>query len=465
MTFRLGAGLDCLTMGSTAAKLVASTCLLLSCLVAASSASAAPAITGTFPVASEIDSNNKIVAGPDGNVWLTVGGGINDVARVTPAGQVEEFDLPEVSGTNGIAVGPDGNLWVPTVNKVTKFSPGNPVGTAQTFTDNFINNGGQIVTGPDGQLWVASQNSLVHFSTENPEAPQSVALEGAELAPKDIDVAGSLVVVADGSGENRIATFTTAGVQKDFAIGGPSQGVAGGPSGQIAFSAPLAVPEMSGLISPPNAPQSFELLGDPFGVDLGEDGAYWIVQFAFGQLARVSVDGQLTFPITGLPLESARQITAGPGGTLWVTLTKNEAKGVEPAVVRISGVEPPPAPEPSSSGPTPGSTSNPAPPPPRLDTKILTAPKRVVKTRKKRAKVKFRFTSNVANAGFECGLKKISSRRVVKLSAVLPKFQACKSPKVYKLRPGRYTFYVRATAGNDKPSNPARYWFAVVHPR
>ncbi|HSC21360.1 MAG TPA: hypothetical protein VLC07_06490, partial [Solirubrobacterales bacterium] len=177
-------------MGSTAAKLVLSVCLLIGCLLAPAAASAAPAITGTFPIASELEANNKIVAGPDGNVWLTVGG-TNDVAKVTPAGQVEEFDLPEISGTDGIAVGPDGNLWVPTINKVTKFSPGNPVGTAQTFTDNFINNGGQIVTGPDGLLWVASQNSVVHFSPANPEGAQSVTLEG-ELAPKDIDVAGSL---------------------------------------------------------------------------------------------------------------------------------------------------------------------------------------------------------------------------------------------------------------------------------
>src|SRR5206468_9458688 len=100
-------------MGRTAAKLVVSLCVLCGCLFAAGSATAAaPVVSGTFPLASEIDSNNKIVAGPDGNVWLTVGGG-NDVAKVTPTGQVEEFDLSEISGTNGIAVGPDGNLWVP----------------------------------------------------------------------------------------------------------------------------------------------------------------------------------------------------------------------------------------------------------------------------------------------------------------------------------------------------------------
>jgi len=450
-------------MGSTAAKLVASICVLLGCLLAASSAAAAPAVTGTFPVASEIDTNNKIVAGPDGNVWLTVGGA-NDVAKVTPAGQVEEFDLPGISETNGIAAGPDGNLWVPTTNKVTKFAPGDPVGSAQTFTVNLINNGGQIVTGPDGLLWVASQNSLVHFSTADPEGAQTVTLEG-ELAPKDIDVAGPLIVIADQSGGNRVVTFTTAGTQKDFAIDGPSQGVAGGPNGQIGFSAPLAVPEKAGLISPPNPPQSFELLGDPFGVAFGDDGAYWIVQFAFGQLARVTTDGQLTFPITGLPLESARQITAGPGGTLWVTLTKNEAKGVEPAVVRISGVEAPLAPQPQTGGGGSTPTSTSGPPPPPLDTKLLKTPKKVVKTRKKKAKVKFGFAATTAGAGFECGLKRYPDSGAIKLVRVPPKFKVCKSPKVYKLGPGRYSFFVRAVTASDKDRKPAGFSFAVVRAR
>ncbi|HET7417296.1 MAG TPA: hypothetical protein VFJ61_06705 [Solirubrobacterales bacterium] len=441
-------------MRSPAAKLVALACMLLGCLVGSGSAVAAPAVTGTFPIASEIDANNKIVAGPDGNVWLTVGGGTNDVAKVTPAGQVEEFDLPGISGTNGIAVGPDGNLWVPTTNKVTKFAPVNPVGSAQSFTVNLINNDGQIVTGPDGLLWVASQNSVVHFSAANPEAAEAVALAG-ELAPKDIDVAGSLLVIGDQSGGNRVVTYTTAGVQKDFPIDGPSQGVAGGLDGQIAFSAPLATPEKAGLISPPNPAQSFELLGDPFGVTFGADGAYWIVQFAFGQLARVTTDGGLTTPITGLPLEAARQITAGPDGTLWVTLQKNEAKSVSPAVVRVSGVSqlaPPLIPvEPDTRTPNPIAEVKQSAP-----ETTLGKSKKVFKTHGKKAEVKFHFSSSDTGASFECALRK---KRKGKLTAA--KYKGCKSPKAYKIAPGRYVFLVRAVNGGGVDQSPAARPFKV----
>ncbi len=45
---------------------------LFASLLLAASAGAAPKIEGEFNVSS-VDSNTKIAAGPDGNVWLTLG--------------------------------------------------------------------------------------------------------------------------------------------------------------------------------------------------------------------------------------------------------------------------------------------------------------------------------------------------------------------------------------------------------
>lgn len=44
---------------------------LLALAVAAPPALAAPTIDGEFPVTG-LDANNKIVQGPDGNIWVTV---------------------------------------------------------------------------------------------------------------------------------------------------------------------------------------------------------------------------------------------------------------------------------------------------------------------------------------------------------------------------------------------------------
>ena len=428
-------------MRSHATKLAAVLAAMAVLLLGAASAGAAPFVDGTFPLGSEVGTNNKIVAGPDGNVWLTVEGGTKDVARVTPAGQVTEFELDGVEGAQGIAPGPEGNLWVPTINQVTRFSPADPENTDKTFTIATIANDGQIVAGPDGFMWVASNENVDRFNPADPEGQkQNFAVAG--LKPKDIDVAGSLVAIADSDAEkSRIVTFPAGGTQTDFPIAGGSQGVAGGPAGQIAYSAPLADPEQVGLITLPGPAQPIPVPGDPFGVVFGPDGAYWVVQFAQGGLTRFTTTGATSF-LGGLPVESARQIAAGPGNTLWVTLTKNEAKGVVPSVARISGVDP--------------EIVKPPPPAAVPQTKIDKGPKRVVKTRKRKARVKFRFSSTTPGVGFQCALTKLKGKKT--RPAI---FKGCRSPKSYRLRPGRYRFQVRAVNAGVPDPTPAVRKFKI----
>jgi hypothetical protein len=404
----------------------------------AATATAAPAVNGTFLVPG-VETNNKIVAGPDGNMWVTVNDGANDVARITPAGEVKAFELENVSGATGIAV-EGANLWVSFGTGVAKFSPADPKGTTQK-TELGINGAESLVLGPNGEIWVAANEKVIHFPPADPTKATPIPVE--KMVAKDIDVAGSLLVIADQGEKNRIVTLTTAGVEKDFAIGGGSQGVAGAPSGQVAFSAAGAKPEQSGLIAPPNPAQSFELLGDPFGVAFGADQAFWIVQFAIGQLTRVDAAGQRS-TLGSFPKETARQIAAGPGNTLWVTLVKNEAQKVEPSVVRISGVELAPPPPPP----------NPAP-----ETTIAKRPGKMVKTFGKTAKVSFRFKSSIAGSSFECALTKLRKGK----KQAPAKFKVCKSPRTYRLRPGRYSFQVQAIAAGVTDASPAVRTFRVRH--
>ncbi|HET9198255.1 MAG TPA: hypothetical protein VFN92_08395 [Solirubrobacterales bacterium] len=428
-------------MGSHAAKLVAGLCVLVGLLVPAA-AVAAPAVNGVFPLDS-LGINNKIVAGPDGSMWVTLSVG-KDVARISPDGQIQEFEIEGVEhDAEGIAVGPDGNLWVPTINEVTRFAAGDPEGTDQAFALNKIAASGQIAGGPDGRLWVASNNSLVHFDPADPVGTeQAVAIEG-NLSPKDIDAAGSLIAVADANA--RVATFTTAGVQVDYTLKGNPQGVAGGPNGQIAFSQQSQEPEEVGTIDPPGQAQGREIDGDPFGVALGPDGAYWIARSARAELIRLSTTGEVT-TLPGLPDKYfPRQVAGGPGGTVWVTM---EIPGENiAAVARVTGVEGPPKGNP------------PLPPEVAPETKIKTGP-RVVKTRGQRAKVKFAFSSPTAGVAFQCSLTKLKGKK----TKAAP-FKGCKSPKRYKLRPGRYRFQVRALNGGVPDPTPAVRKFKIVRIR
>lgn len=448
-------------MRSLGPKLLTAAIVLAVALVWVPTAGAAPTVSGKFELGTEIETNNKITAGPDGNMWFTLPG--KKVGMISPAGIVQEFELAKIENTIGIAAGPEGRIWVVSIGKALSFLPANPTGTEELFESPLINAQPQIVLGPEGLFWVASNNKVAKFSPKDFNGSiKEVALTGA-LSPKDIDVAGSLIAIADTEvvpvvETSRVVTFTPAGVQKDFTIPGPSQGLAGASTGQIAYSAPLAKPEQSGLITPPNPASAFELIGDPFGVAYGADQAFWIVQFAAGQLTRVASTGQ-TSALAGLPIESARQIAAGPGNTLWVTLIKSE-KGKVPvsAIARISGVELPPPPPPTTTTTNPVTvTEKPVP-----DTKVGKAPKKVVKVASGKATVTFTFSSTVAGSTFECRLVKSPVGKAKKKKTPVGSFSSCRSPKVLKLAPGKYRFAVRAVANGAADPTPAERAFRVL---
>ena len=415
---------------------------LVTSLLVAASAAAAPTIEGEFDVSS-VDSNTKIAAGPDGNVWLTLGfnEGGKDVAKITPSGEVTEYELGSFANLWSITAGPDGNLWVAHNGGVTTFSPGSPEASTTTPITEIVGSNA-MVTGPDGNLWVATDNNLVRIPPGNPATFK--VFPAPLLSPKDIDVAGSLLAIADFNGQ-QIVTATTQDPPtfEKYPLPGGSQGVAGSPDGQIAMTIPGASPEAIGLMTPPNGPQTTELLGDPFGVTFGPDGAFWIAQFAFGAVVRVTPDNQIT-TLSGLHKEGPRQITAGPSNTLWVTVETEGGSEKPDKVAKVGGVETPP-------------TGNPTTPP---GTRIGKSPAKKVKTKRKRARVKFRFFSEPPGASFECALTRLKKKG--KGKAPKPRFKPCKSPKVYRVKPGRYRFQVRAVAEGLADPTPAKRSFKVV---
>lgn len=410
-------------------------------LVGAAPAAAAPAVSGEFDVPG-LGNNNKIVQGPDGNMWVTTGGGGKDVARITPAGQVEEFAVEAIT-PSGITVGPEGRLWVARSGGLVSFEPGNPTGTKQVHNIALIGNQPSVVLGSDNNLWVVGEGkeSVVRVPPGSPAGATAFPVAGLS-APKDIDAAGALLVIA---GFEHIFAVNTAGaVVGDQKIAGQAQGVGGNPNGQYAFTQPVNPPKEIGLLSPGAAPIVRSAEGtDPFGITLGSDGAYWSPEFISDGLTRITADGTVS-GITGFAKASGpRQIAAGPGNTLWVTLEMTKKVG------RVSGLEPPVAPPP--------------PPPVAPQTKIDKGPKGQVPTTRKKAAVTFRFSSTSAGATFQCRVKKLRKKGAKKATgSKAPGFKACKSPKKLKLKPGRYRFEVRAVLGGVVDPTPAKRSFRVV---
>lgn len=415
---------------------------LLTLAVCATPAAAVPVVDGEFDVPG-LGSNNKLVQGPDGNMWVTLDGAARDVARITPAGEVKEFNLGALNPL-GITVGPEGLIWIARNGGVVSFDPADPEGTKKDTAVALVGTTPSIVLGPDGNLWATNEDKLAKIPPANPAAATEVPVPGLSQA-KAIDAAGALIVVA---GFEHIFAVSTAGaVVGDQKISGQAQGVGGNPNGQYAFTQPVETPKEIGLLSPTAAPIILSAEGtDPFGIALAADGAYWSPEFISDGLMRMTADGQLS-ALAGFAKESGpRQIAAGPGNTLWVTLETTKKVG------RVSGVDPALAP---ILAPSPNVVV------PR--TNIRKGPKGKVTTKHKRARVSFRFGSPDAGARFQCRVKRLPKQGTRKaMASKAAKFKGCKSPRSYRLKPGRYRFEVRAVLAGVPDRTPAKRSFRVV---
>jgi virginiamycin B lyase len=177
---------------------------------------------------------SDIAVGPDGNLWFAEGGRFK-VGRITTAGQIAEFDLPQGAGSpTAIAAGPDGNLWftesgvprigrITTNGQVTEF----PLGGAREFW------GGGIAPGPDGFLWAAlpGAGAIARIGTDGSETDFPLPEGPPAGYPNDI-VAGP-----DGAlwfGKSQSATLgriTTSGEISQLTLGSGRtiSALAGGP--------------------------------------------------------------------------------------------------------------------------------------------------------------------------------------------------------------------------------------------
>jgi virginiamycin B lyase len=320
-------------------------------------ASAAPGVNGLFDV-SGVGASNQIVLGPDGNMWVTLESATADLARITPAGAVTEFDPVDVTDPVGIAVGPDGKLWVTQAQSVARFDPADPA-AAQKFTVADISDPRGITAGPGGALWTASADKVIKIPAADPANPVTFPATG---------VAGARAIAAgeDGNlwvadfGGNQIVRVTPAGVGTKYPTGGGPQGVAAAQGRQqVAYGDPGTNPQTVGRIDSGGNPLATQVpMTDPFGVAFGPDGAYWVALFLTDSLGRLTPAGAYS-TVTGLPPGSGpRQVAAGAANTVWVTLDTAEK------VARFAGVLPP-AP---SATPTTPPTGGPKPADPTLPT-------------------------------------------------------------------------------------------------
>ena len=380
-------------------------------LLLAAPASAAPQVDGTFDLTG---TPGRIIEGPDGNIWVTLSGaaGGEDIAKLTTAGVVTEYDVPGVNALVGLAAGDDGNIWATTNGALVTIPPADPTTGTTTAVAGLTPQ--DITAGPDGNLWTTDIDAVLEIDPASPSTFTSHPVSG--LAARGLDFASTTELsIVDFGGERIVRFDTTDSTFTSLPIGSGGQDIVAGEDGQVAFTQPGADPQYVGRLAAgsTDAQETPTPGTDPFGITFGGDGAYWTAQFLGGTLGRVTAGGDYTQLAGGFGANSGpRHLTAGPGRTLWVSLEQDQKVG------RVSGLEPPQPAEPT--------------------TRITKQPKKVIKVKPgERAKATFKFTSDTPTARFRCVLDRKGGKD--------ERFTNCESPEKYKrLRPGRYEFEVRA---------------------
>ncbi|MFA9270092.1 MAG: hypothetical protein ACEQSX_04945 [Baekduiaceae bacterium] len=431
-------------------------------------------------------------------MWTPLSGSSlgREIARISPDGTVQEFDSPNMAGAKGIAS--DGtNLWVTTSTGVARFLPSDP-GNAVPTAIAAITQASAITKGPDGNMWTGSDKKLVKFSPGNPAAATNQTIGGVNTSLKGIAVGGDGLLHIAGGNDRTIHHVTTAGVATSTPAGGSVgavQEVAAGPGTQIAYTDPndahnVGRIDNGALLAPTIMPNN----GDPFGITLGNDNAYWVARFATKDFARVTTDGQVT-TLGGLPAgltAGPRYITKGTGDTLWAGLE------LDNKVARITGVEAPAA---TRTTPTPTQTPTTTPPTAEVAlaiTKFKVFPSSFKKGTRlpaltqsklgsqlrfsitKPATVRFRFAKGTVGrkVGSSCVKRtrqNASKKRCVYYTAVPGSFTvkpaAAGDHRVRfqgritatrSLQPGRYRVTATATGADGKAATPVKATFSII---
>lgn len=310
-----------------------------------------------------------ITAGPDGALWFT--GIPGEIGRITTAGVVTEFPLPEVpppagskpgtastpAAATSIVAGPDGALWftgvpgetgrISTTGVVTEFAvpdipppAGSKPGTAGTPATPT-----SITVGPDGAVWFGENGAIGRITTAG--AIQQFPLANSSGTVDDITAGPDGALWFTGiTGE--VGRITTAGVVTELTASsaGTRSAIATGPDGSLWFTVPdedgvynsIDRITPAGVVSSTNVPGNFDTIG---GLTPGPGGNLWFTeeedgstageQPAIGEITTAGVtalhpipQGTTLNPNLGVPV-NAQAIATGADGTVW--FTENDAIG------------------------------------------------------------------------------------------------------------------------------------------
>jgi virginiamycin B lyase len=273
-----------------------------------------------------------VVAGPDGNVWLTYEFGI---ARITPDGSQltrwpepfgERSDCPTEPGagpTSGLAFDAHGNLWAgdEQTRSIVRLAsqPAAPAPLAPFVRRDPSMRPATMALAPDGGVWLGGPHTLTRVDAAG---GRQVFSRGIGARPSALlPMRDGTVWFSTGRGLARLSPDgTVRRLTRGFGRRSAISSLALGPDGLVWFVD--AGQRAVGRVMPSGRVRAFRR---GFGrrsrlhaIAGGRDGRLWVTDRG-GAIHRVTTSGRVRRFTAGLDGRGTHSITVGPDGNMWFT--------------------------------------------------------------------------------------------------------------------------------------------------
>lgn len=255
----------------------------------------------------------SITLGADGNFWFTLSNS-NEIARITPRGQISYFVTPSLSNPAFTTLGPDGNVWFGE-GSTGKIAFVTPVGDITEIQFSFFGVSVGITTGSDGNIWFTDQTdhavwrfdlsseTFTEFKTPTPNSFPGDITTGSD---------GNMWFTEQAVG--KFARITPGGVITEFTgVDSPSS-IAAGPDGNIWISS--AFTPMIARVTPALEITLFPTPATPTIIRPGNGNNLLFTEFSANKFASITTTGVVTESIE-FAGSAPVGITAGLGREVW----------------------------------------------------------------------------------------------------------------------------------------------------
>jgi len=283
-----------------------------------------------FKVPTAGSSPEHITQASDGNFWFTESF-VNDqnatphkVGRITPGGEVTEFNVCDFCFPTDIVQGSDGILYF------TK----NDASLGRIKTDGTVLPDIPAVFSPNGSgldahgddIWFADFNNHSVWRYDIP-TDTFTELPAPNTVPLDVTVgADGIVWFTDANGQIGRLDPTT-GVVSEIDVEGFPREINIASDGAVWFTERFS--QAVGRINPapnPNADdvRLFPVDGGPEDIAPAADGSMWFTRFDAGNIARITPEGVITTQSKAVKGSGPFGITVAPNGDPWFTMLDSD---------------------------------------------------------------------------------------------------------------------------------------------